>query len=261
MTKNKFNNKFSNLESSENTKKYVKEMYDLAEKHEKRSFMSFIAIGIPIAVILILVVVQMISFSVHSSKNKQVASKSEKNNSVTNKFQNNLSANQTKPKIKLPVPVDANLTPANEINAKIFNYLKVVNNRFSSYNKAKKLNNNNDKGLASIYVAQILRDTGYNISDSIINTAGLVNQLKKDGWKPITDYKQLRKGDICFTTSDKPNGSPAHTYIFITWVTKGKTDFAWVIDSQVSDYKNVYHKRNIDCTTSKKEKFAFFMRK
>lgn len=175
MAKNKFNNKFSNLESSENTKKYVKEMYDLAEKHEKRSFMSFVAIGIPIAIILLFVVIQMISFSIHSSKNKQVASKNKtNNNSITNNIQNNSSTKnavkpQSKPTAPKVVPVDANLTPANEINAKIFDYVKVANNRNSSFEKAKKLNNNSDKGLASIYVAQILRDTGYNISNSIIN--------------------------------------------------------------------------------------------
>src|SRR3712207_5580865 len=91
MGKNKFNNKFSNLESTENTQKYVKEMYDLAEKHEKRSIMSFLAIGIPIVVILIFTLVQMISFSVHSSKDgtKQIVSKKDSIKKDTTKSESN----------------------------------------------------------------------------------------------------------------------------------------------------------------------------
>lgn len=265
MGKNKFNNKFSNLESKENTQKYVKEMYDLAEKHEKRSIMSFLVIGVPIGFILIFTLVQMISFSVHSTKNntKQTVYNIHSNSISSNVKKNANAVKHQLIKVKTSAlkPVDVNLTPANEINAKIFDYLKIVANRNISYNKAKQLNNSKDKGLSSIYIAQILRDTGYKIDNSIINASSLVNALKKDGWKPISDYKQLRKGDICFSASSSSNGAPSHVYIFITWVKKGNTNYAWVIDNQVSEHKNVYHKRNIDFTTPTKEKFSFCMRK
>ncbi|EDS76228.1 conserved hypothetical protein [Clostridium botulinum C str. Eklund] len=259
MTKNKFNNKFSNLESSENTKKYVKEMYDLAEKHEKRSFMSFIALGIPIAVILIFVVVQMISFSVHSSKNKQVASKTQTSNTA-NVRKDSPKAN-TKTAVKSKESIPATPSSVNELNDRLFNYLKLSEKRATSYYRAKQLNNKSEKGLASIYIAQVLRDNEYRIDNSIINTASLVRALQKDGWKIVSDYKQLQKGDICFTTSAKSSGPPAHTYVFMGWVQQDKTDYAYVSDSQVAEYGNTYHKRNIDATTPKKEKFAFFMRK
>lgn len=259
MTKNKFNNKFSNLESSENTKKYVKEMYDLAEKHEKRSFMSFVAIGIPIAVILLFVVIQMISFSVHSSKDNQLASKSHPTN--TTDVKKDLAKATKKSDAKATKIAPAAPALVNQLNDRLFNYLNASEKRTNSYSRAKQLNSNSEKGLSSIYIAQILRDNGYKIDKSVINASHLVQTLKKDGWKTISDYKQLKKGDICFTTSSKPSGPPAHTYVFMGWVQQGKTDYAYVVDSQVAEYKNTYHKRNIDFTTPKKEKFAFFMRK
>ncbi|KEH91846.1 peptidoglycan amidohydrolase family protein [Clostridium novyi] len=259
MAKNKFNNKFSNLESSENTKKYVKEMYDLAEKHEKRSFMSFVAIGIPIAIILLFVVIQMISFSVHSSKNKQVASTSHPSN--TTDVKKDLAKANTKSDANAAKTVPTATASVNQLNDRLFNYLKLSEKRAVSYYRAKQLNNKSEKGLASIYIAQVLRDNGYKMDNSVINTASLVRALQKDGWKIISDYKQLKKGDICFTTSAKSSGPPAHTYVFMGWVQEGKTDYAYVSDSQVAEYGNTYHKRNIDSTTPKKEKFAFFMRK
>ncbi|KEI15528.1 peptidoglycan amidohydrolase family protein [Clostridium haemolyticum] len=253
MGKNKFNNKFSNLESTENTQKYVKEMYDLAEKHEKKSIMSFLAIGIPIVVILIFTLVQMISFSVHSSKDgtKQIVSKKDSIKKDTNKSESN----------KFVKKDDKKVAPVNELNNRLFNYLKLSEKRAVSYYRAKQLNNKSEKGIASIFVAQVLRDNGYKIDNSIINTASLVRSLQKDGWKIISDCKQLQKGDICFTTAHGSSGPPAHTYFFMGWVKEGKTDSAYVADSQVSEYKNTYHTRNISSTTPTKEKFSFFMRK
>ncbi|KEI02955.1 hypothetical protein IRP63_02950 [Clostridium botulinum] len=255
MGKNKFNNKFSNLESTENTQKYVKEMYDLAEKHEKRSVMSFLAIGIPIAVILIFTFVQMISFSVHSSKNgtKQIASKTDSVKKDTTKNKSNEPSKKD----------DKKATPATvtQLNNRLFDYLKLSEKRAVSYYRAKQLNNKSEKGLASIFVAQVLRDNGYKIDNSVINTANLVRALQKDGWKIISDYKQLQKGDICFTTAHGSSGPPAHTFFFMGWVKEGKTDSSYVADSQVVEYNNTYHTRNISSTTPTKEKFSFFMRK
>lgn len=255
MSKNKFNNHYSNLESSEQTKKYVKEMYEMADKTEHRSTLAFAAIAAPIAIIFALTLVQMVSFTVNLAKGNansreiQVVS----NNTASSK---DGSANQN----ETATSDNSTSSVAGELNDKIYTYLKDSKNRTASLEKATKLNKGSDKGLSTIFVAQILRDNGYDINNSVINTSRLVDELEKAGWEKVSDYNQLKPGDICFT-SDSKSGAPSHTYIFMDWVEEGKTDYANIVDNQVSEYNDTYHKRNIDSATTKKDKFNFFMRK
>jgi hypothetical protein len=143
---------------------------------------------------------------------------------------------------------------------KIETYLKENQNRKASLDKATALNGGSEKGLATTFIAQILRDNGYAIPENIINTQALVDQLEKDGWEKITDFNKLEKGDVAFTVK-APSGAPSHTYIFMGWVTEGKTDNGYIVDNQVSEYNDTYHQRNISVSTPKKDKFDFFMRK
>jgi len=247
MGKKNFNNQYSKLESSEQTKKYIKEMYDMADKTEIKSNIAFAVIAVPIAIICVLTLVQMFSFTINFAKGDSTSKQAQIISSDTS--ENTSTEAQTEAS-----------TVSETLNEKIYNYLKDENNRNSSLQKSIKLNKGSDKGLSTIFVAQILRDNGYNISNSIINTNRLVAELEKNGWEKVSDYTKLQPGDICFTSNSK-SGAPSHTYIFIDWVKEGKTDYAYVVDNQVSEYKDTYHKRNIDSSTPKKDKFNFFMRK
>lgn len=248
MTKNKFNNKYSTLESSENTKKYIKEMYAFADKNERKSAMAFTSVAIPILIIFALTLVQMISFGVNSIKsNSKLATSNDKNQIVSD---NKNITDNTKDS-------DSSI----QLNNKISTYLNEEKNRNASFDNAKTLNSGKEKGLSTIFMAQVLRDNDYDINKSVINTKKLISELEEKGWEKVSDYKKLQSGDICFTTSSKNSGSPAHTYIFMKWVKEGKTDYAYIVDSQVSEYKSTYHKRNIDAPTPKKDKFDFFLRK
>lgn len=77
-----------------------------------------------------------------------------------------------------------------------------------------------------------------------------------------TDFNDLEKGDVCFTTdlAESP-GSPSHTYIFMGWVEDGKTDYANIVDGQIQEFDKVLHKRNISVSTPQKDKFSFFLKK
>ncbi|MCY6957152.1 peptidoglycan amidohydrolase family protein [Clostridium brassicae] len=244
--KKNFENHLTNLESSEESKKYINEMQQMEEQYEKKSTMAFLIIAIPIFILAIITVKQMISFSVSMSKNsthaeEQIASDANKG---TDSTKNTPSA-----------------PTAEALNEKIYKYLDVEANRKKTFSEAVKLNSGSEKGTSSIFISQVLRNNGQTISKSAINTKTLVAELEKNGWKKITDYKQLQKGDICFAAPSKEGGSPSHTYVFIKWVKEGKTDYAYVCDSQVSEYKNTLHTRNISSSTPKKEKFGFLMRK
>lgn len=248
MTKNKFNNKYSTLESSENTKKYIKEMYAFADKNERKSSLAFTSVAIPILIIFALTLVQMISFGINFIKSdSQLATSNDKSQIV---LDNKNITDNTKAS-------DSSI----QLNTKVYKYLNDQKNRDTSLNNAKKLNGGKEKGLSTIFMAQVLRDNDYDIDKSVINTKKLISELEKKGWEKVSDYKKLQSGDLCFTTSSKNSGSPAHTYIYMKWVEKEKTDYAYIVDSQVSEYKNTYHKRNIDSPTPKKDKFDFFMRK
>lgn len=245
MGKNFLKSKRNNLESSEQTEKYVKEMYDMADKSERRSTIAFIAVAIPISIIFIVTIAQMISFTFGLAQSK---------NSEKIQIASNNSPSST-------ISTNSDSVSDKSLNSNVYDYLKDKNNREASLKKAIELNKGSNKGLSSIFIAQILRDNGYNIEKSVINTEKLVSALEKLGWEKISDYNKLQPGDVCFTVNSKNSNSPSHTYIFMDWVEKGKTDFAYIVDSQVSEYNDTYHKRNIDAPTTKKDEFSFFMRK
>jgi hypothetical protein len=90
-------------------------------------------------------------------------------------------------------------------------------------------------------------------------TSNFSSYLSAQGWKKSFDYKQLKPGDICFTTY--VGGIPSHTYIFMGWVKEGEFKNAYVVDNQIYDYKSAYHIRNISYATKDKEAFYYFMYK
>lgn len=243
---NQLNNlELTNLETSEESKKYIEEMHSMEDQYEKRSNFAFTAIAIPILILSIITLKQMFTFSAHVAKNHTTTEQNQianNNNSGTNNNANQAATTEV-------------------LSDKIYKYLSVESNRKTAYSESVKLNSGKSKGVSSIFVAQILRNNDIKIPETTINTKSLVSELEKDGWKKHTDYKQLQKGDVCFAAPSKDNGAPSHTYIFMGWVKEGKTDMAYVCDSQVSEYNNTLHTRNIDSPTPTKEKIQFFMRK
>lgn len=241
MSKKKtFDNSYSNLETSEETKKYIREMQEMEDKNEKKNNIIFASLAIPLILIAAFMVKQIVSTSINMVKNNSNVEQSKK-----------IVSNSQPPEDK---------DVAKALNTKIYTYLNDKANRTASFNEAKALNHGNDKGLSTIFIAEILRNNNYDIPESVINTKSLVSELEKNHWKKIDDYKKLEKGDIVFTTASKSK-SPTHVYIFMGWVEEDKTDYANICDSQISEYSDTVHKRNIDFATPKKDKFNFFMRK
>lgn len=245
MSKNKnFNNSYSNLETSEETKKYIKEMQEMEDKNEKKNNMIFAGLAIPLILIAVFMVKQIASVSINIVKN---TSNVEQNKNIISNSESTEDTSKEE-------------TKQESVNAKVYTYLNDKANRTASLNEAKALNDGSDKGLSTIFIAEILRNNNYDVPKSVINTKSLVSELEKNNWKKINDYKKLEKGDIVFTTASKSN-SPTHVYIFMGWVKEDKTDYANICDSQISEYSDTLHKRNIDFSTPKKDKFNFFMRK
>lgn len=247
--KKNFNNSCSNLETSEETKKYITEMQEMEDKNEKKNNIIFASLAIPFILIAIFMVKQITSVSINMVKNNSNVEQSK--NIISNSHS---MENASKEEIKQE---SVNTTA---LNTKVYTYLNDKANRTASLNEAKALNHGSDKGLSTTFIAEILRNNNYDVPKTIINTKSLVSELEKNGWKKINDYKKLEKGDIVFTTASKSN-SPTHVYIFMEWVEEDKTDYANICDSQISEYSDTLHKRNIDFSTPKKDKFNFFMRK
>lgn len=249
MNKNhKFDKHFKKLSEEENQEKYIKEMHEMADKNAKKNNAIFIAVVIPILIICVIVIKQICSFSFNVSKNTN-------SQPTTSQAVSNNNSNKTKSKKE-----DTKKQEVLALNSQIAKYIENQSNREKSLKEAIKINKDSNKGVSIIYIAQILRNNKLNIPKSTISTKGLMQELEKQGWKKITDYKNLEKGDICFTTLDN-SGSPSHAYIFMGWTTEGKTDYGNVCDGQISDYSSTIHKRNISISTSEKDKIAFFMRK
>ncbi|WP_050607834.1 hypothetical protein [Clostridium niameyense] len=248
MNKNhKFDKHFKKLSEEENQEKYIKEMHEMADKNAKKNNAIFISVIIPILIICVIVIKQICSFSFNVSKNT-------KSQPTTSQSVNN-NSNKTKTK--------KGNTKNNEVlalNSQIAKYIENQSNREKSLKEALKINKDSNKGVSIIYISQILRDNKLNIPKNTISTKGLMQELEKQNWEKITDYKKLQKGDICFTTTDN-SGSPSHAYIFMGWINEGKTDYANVCDGQISDYSSTIHKRNISISTPEKDKIGFFMRK
>jgi hypothetical protein len=166
--------------------------------------------------------------------------------------------------VPAPAPVD-NIKPS-KVQNKLFNYLSEEGNRQKVMKRALQLNNGQYVNACVYFMAESLRQNGVDIPNATCNTTGLIAQLKDRGWTRGSDYKNLRPGDICFTMDmNNGNGAPAHTYVFMGWVSPDNYDYAMICDNQADRYGNVYHKRNIAkievYNGEEKEPFRFFMRK
>lgn len=149
---------------------------------------------------------------------------------------------------------------------RLFDYLSEEANREVVIQRALQLNYGQHTNACVYFVAEALRRNGVNTPDATCNTIGLIAQLEDKGWTRSTDYKSLRPGDICFTMDQNHGkGAPAHSYVFMSWVSPDNYDYAMICDNQADRYGAVYHKRNIVNLDvykgEEKEPFHFFMRK
>ncbi|ERI91562.1 hypothetical protein HMPREF1982_03071 [Clostridiales bacterium oral taxon 876 str. F0540] len=154
-----------------------------------------------------------------------------------------------------------------QVRENIYNYLKSEKNQMQIYEAAMKLNNGSSQNTCVYFISEVLRKNNYNVPKETCNTAQIIALLEKDGWEKDSNFKNLKPGDICFTTDDKgnKNGVPSHTYVFMGWVKEGNYDYAYICDNQAKDYGNkVYHVRNISIIANangyKKDAFSFFMK-
>ncbi|MBC8060674.1 MAG: hypothetical protein H7Y18_08405 [Clostridiaceae bacterium] len=154
------------------------------------------------------------------------------------------------------------------LNSAIYNYLNSSPSRLQIYNNAIALNNGDSANTCVYFISEVLRQTGFNVPKSVCNTTELISLIKQEKLTIIKDYTQLKPGDICFTTDSNlnANGTPSHTYVFMSWVKKGKYDFAYICDNQAKDYNNkIYHVRNISVNYKidgkDKDPFSFLVRK
>lgn len=150
--------------------------------------------------------------------------------------------------------------------SELYNYLSIEGNRQIVIKRALQLNNGHYTNACVYFVAEALRRNGVDTPDATCNTLGLIAQLEDKGWTRSLDYKSLRPGDICFTTDQNHGqGAPAHTYVFMSWISPDNYDYAMICDNQVDRYGTSYHKRNIAeldvYKGEEKEPFHFFMRK
>src|SRR5665648_35646 len=148
----------------------------------------------------------------------------------------------------------------------VYNFLGDTENRKDVYAAGIELNGGSSANTCVYFVAEGLRRNNFNVPKEICNISQISPIFEEKGWGKEKDYKNLRPGDICFTTDangDK-NGIPTHTYVFMKWVKPGDYNYAYICDNQAKDYKmKIYHIRNINVVTkvngSDKDAFAFFM--
>ena len=236
------------LKNDEESKKYIKEMQELADKNELKNNIVVIGLAIIIAAILIFSILMNTSFmkpKTDVAVNNAVTKKS--NVSVPTKSTITTKTNTVKPIVD---------------PTKIYEYINVEANRTAVLKKAIALNHGSKKGLNVYLLSEILRNNTYAVPSSTTTVKQLMMSLISMDWKKNRNIAQLKKGDICFTT-DMPGkiGSPSHAYVFMGWVKAGKTDYANICDGQIEEFGNILHKRNLSITTTKKDKFSFFLRK
>lgn len=143
----------------------------------------------------------------------------------------------------------------------LYDYLMVEKNRNSVSDTAAKLHEGDLHNACVYYASEALRRIGENIPLPTCNTAQLKAELTRRGFKICYDMTQLRPGDLCFTTCESGTQKSTHVYVFMSWETEGKYDYAYVCDNQSYDFGTPYHTRNINFATSKKDAFYFFMYK
>lgn len=148
-----------------------------------------------------------------------------------------------------------------QVQISLYNYVTVEANRKSVEKAARKLNRGNYHNTCVYFVSESLRRVGYDVPKRICNTRQLVSYLSSKGWKVSRNLKDLKPGDICFTTNHAL-GSPSHAQIFMGWTKDGSTDYAYIVDNQSYDYKGkTYHIRNIRKKQRDKDATKFFMYK
>lgn len=218
------------------SQKYIKEMHELADKNEFKNNLVVLA--------LFIVIVSIILFSILM-------------NTSFMKPKTDLAAN----KIVKKSTIDSTIKPI-VVQEKIYEYLDVEANRTSMLEKAVDLNDGSKTGVTVYLLSEILRSNDIEIPVSTSTVKQLVTDLTSMDWKKNTDFNELEKGDICFTTDvPKKPGVPSHTYVFMGWVEDGKTDYANICDGQIQAYGNILHKRNISISVAEKDEFSFFLRK
>jgi|GEM_PF-5448301 len=153
------------------------------------------------------------------------------------------------------------------ITQQIYQYIGDESNRQSAFSAAIALNGNKSANSCVYFISEVLRRNGIAVPSNTANTVQLVLELAQRGWSWGTDYKELKPGDIAFTTDStgRKIGIPSHTYIFMGWVSEGSYDYAYICDNQAKDYDNkIYHIRNIrdrdNVDGKSKDAFNFFMR-
>ena len=230
--------KFKDAEESE---KYIKEMHELADKNEFKNNLVVILLALFVIAIIIFSIAMKSSFT----KEKVAVSKSK----IVSKDTTPAAVADVKPTI-------------NKDSLKLYEYLNVLENRTSVLNKSIELNNGSKNGITVYLLSEILRANSYDIPVGTSSVKDLVTALTSLGFKKNSDFTQLEKGDICFTTDvpEKP-ATPSHTYIFMSWVEDGKTDYANICDGQVQEFGSTLHKRNLSISTGGKDQFSFFMEK
>lgn len=153
-----------------------------------------------------------------------------------------------------------------QLHEQIYLYMKQEKNKEKVFSAAKDLNAGKSSNACVYFVSEVLRRNNVDIPNSTCNNAQIISLLNKKGWRKDRDYKNLKPGDIVFTTDAKGNkfGTPTHTYVFMGWVKDGSYDYAHIVDNQSKDYEDqIYHIRNIkdeDVVNGiTKDAFSFFM--
>lgn len=259
---------FEKIHKDVEIQKCIKEMQEMEDKNERRSnfvFATFIGV---LAVFISFSAYKALSLktpNTNTGTNISIVNSSDKNNTSNNKDNSDTPNNDkgdTTSSNQEGNNKDTSNSFSNSSNEKIYDFVNNKDNRRSTLDTVAMENGGSFLGIGVEYVKAILNKSGFDISKDIVNTKQLVDTLESKGWTKDYDYKNLKKGDVCFTIDlVGQEGTPSHTYIFMGWVEEGKTDYAYIVDSQVSDYSETLHKRNIDFQTTDKDKFHFFMRK
>ena len=149
----------------------------------------------------------------------------------------------------------------------LYQYMLEKGNQTEVFHSATELNGGETLNTCVYFVSEALRENDIPIPEGTCNTSQLISVLEKKHWRKNRDYKELKPGNIVFTTDAAGNkdGKPTHTYIFMEWVDEGDYDYAYICDNQINDYDGqAYHIRNIrkpdTVNRAVKEAFSFFMR-
>jgi len=157
---------------------------------------------------------------------------------------------------------------SSKLEEKLYYSMSKKDNRLRAFNRAVELNNGKSINTCVYFISEVLRMNGGSIDNSVCNTTQLLDIMKNDGWGKESNYKNLKPGNICFTTDERltSNSAPTHTYIFMGWKEQGLYDYAYICDNQANEYEGkLYHLRNItkveNINGNTKEPFSFFMYK